>query len=87
MRDQADRVIRASEIGQYVYCAHAWWLGSVEDLPSAHEPEMAVGEAAHVRHGRAVRAWLWSRRLAYAALLLAVVVGVAWLISWLRGGN
>jgi hypothetical protein len=79
----SDRVIRASEIGRYVYCAHAWWLGSVQGLPSARKQEMAAGQAAHLRHGRGVRSSLWWRRLAYAALLLAAMVGVVWLVSWL----
>jgi len=80
-----DRVIRASEIGRYVYCAHAWWLGSVQGLPSTHQREMAAGEAAHVRHGREVRTSLWLSRLAYGVLLLAVVVGVVWLVGLLVG--
>jgi hypothetical protein len=79
------RIIRASEIGQYAYCAHAWWLGSVERLPSAHQQEMASGEATHLRHGQGVRRSLGLARLAYAVLLLAVVVGVVWLISGLTG--
>jgi len=74
-------VIRASEIGRYVYCAHAWWLGSVQGLPSSHRREMGTGEVAHRRHGRRVRTSLWLIRLAYAALLLAAVVGVVWLVS------
>jgi CRISPR/Cas system-associated exonuclease Cas4 (RecB family) len=76
-----ERVIRASEIGQYVYCARAWWLGSVRGLPSTHRREMAAGEAVHLRHGRGVRASLWLSRLAVAALLLAAVVGVVWLVG------
>jgi len=79
--DGRERVIRASEIGQYVYCAHAWWLGSVQGLPSVHGQEMATGEAMHLRHGWRVRASLWMNRLAYAALLLAAVVGIVWLFG------
>jgi hypothetical protein len=79
------RIIRASEIGQYAYCAHAWWLGSVEKLPSAHRQEMAVGEATHLHHGRGVRTSLGLVRLAYAVLALAMLVGVVWLISGLFG--
>jgi len=76
----SDRVIRASEIGRYVYCAHAWWLGSVQGAPSSHKREMDAGKAIHRRHGRGVRASLWLGRLAAAALLLAAVVGILWVI-------
>ena len=82
MSEGGDRVIRASEIGRYVYCARAWWLGSVQGLPSTHTREMATGKAAHLRHGRGVRTSLWLRRLAYGALLLAAVM---WLVSRLVG--
>jgi hypothetical protein len=84
-----ERVIRASEISQYVYCAHAWWLKSVEGLPSAHQQEMERGEAAHLRHGCKLRTSLWLRRLGYVALLLAALAGCIWLINisstWLGG--
>jgi hypothetical protein len=80
MNDQRDRVIRASEIGQYIYCAQAWWLGSIEGLPSSHQQEMAAGKATHRRHGWGVKTSLWLSRMAYAVLLLAVVIGIVWLI-------
>jgi len=83
--EQQERVIRASEIGRYAYCAHAWWLGSVQGLPSTHEPEMVAGEVAHLRHGQGVRVSLGLRRLAYLVLLLAAVVGAVWLVSRLIG--
>jgi len=79
--DPRDRVIRASEIGQYVYCAQAWWLGSVEGLPSSRQQEMAMGEAAHARHGRAVKASLWLNGLAYVVLALALIAGALWLLG------
>jgi hypothetical protein len=79
--DRTERVVRASEIGQYAYCAHAWWLGSVQGLPSSRQQEMAAGEVAHRRHGRGVRMSLWLGRLAYGVLLLAVVVGIVWLVG------
>lgn len=82
MSEGGDRVIRASEIGRYVYCARAWWMGSVQGLPSTHTREMAAGEAAHVRHGQGVKQSLWLNRLAYGALLLAAVVGIVWLVNW-----
>jgi len=84
-RGRDNRIIRASEIGQYAYCAHAWWLGNVEGLPSGHQREMAAGEATHQRHGKGVRTSLALTRMAYAVLLLAVVIGVVWLVSSLVG--
>jgi CRISPR/Cas system-associated exonuclease Cas4 (RecB family) len=78
-----DRVIRASEIGRYVYCAHAWWLGSVQGVPSSRQQEMAAGKVAHRRHGLGVKTALWLRRQAYLVLLLAVVIGVVELINWM----
>ncbi len=81
-----NRVIRASEIGRYVYCAHAWWLGSVQGLPSAHQREMAAGQATHLHHGRRVRTSLRLHRLAVALLLMAALVGAVWLAGRLVGG-
>jgi CRISPR/Cas system-associated exonuclease Cas4 (RecB family) len=66
------RVIRASEIGQYAYCAKAWWLGSVEGVAPSNTRELAQGERAHRQHGQ--RVWLASalRLVALVVLLLAL---------------
>lgn len=64
------RIIRASEIGQYRYCARAWWLGSVMGVPSANTRELSQGEAAHQQHGHVV--WL-SSALRVAAIGLALL--------------
>ena len=74
MADVRDRVIRASEIGQYIFCAQAWWLASVEGRPPANRRDLAAGEATHTRHGWGVRASLALRRLAYGVLVLAAVL-------------
>jgi len=79
----SERIIRASEVGQYAYCARAWWLGSVQGPPSSHQREMVVGEAVHLHHGKGTRGSLVLARLAYAVLLSAVVVGVVWVVSLL----
>lgn len=81
----SDRVIRASEIGRYAYCARAWWLGSIQGLPSTHWQEMAAGTVAHQRHGRGVRTSRWLSRLAWSALLLAAVTEIVWLVGRLIG--
>jgi len=74
-------VIRASEIGQYAYCARAWWLGSVVGAPTANADELASGAAVHRRHGRAV--WL-SRALFAMAMALAVLAFIVALGSFIR---
>jgi hypothetical protein len=72
--ERHDRIIRASEVGQYVYCAHAWWLARVENLPSAHLGAIETGKEVHRRHGRAVRMSLTLRRLGYTLLISALVL-------------
>ena len=71
---QPQRVIRASEIGQYLYCARAWWLANEQGVPSSNIQELAQGEAAHRQHGR--RVWFagFLRALALALVILAVVM-------------
>lgn len=72
--EQVDTIIRASEVGQYVYCAHAWWLARVDNLPSAHLEALDAGKEMHRRHGRGVRISLMLRRLGYALLISALVL-------------
>jgi hypothetical protein len=72
--DRHQRIIRASEVGEYAYCAHAWWLGRVEGLPSDHLEMMAAGQTTHRRHGQGVRLSMTLLRLAYAVLALAVTL-------------
>jgi CRISPR/Cas system-associated exonuclease Cas4 (RecB family) len=61
-------VIRASEVGEYVYCARAWWLRRVEGLEPAGGARRAVGIVQHTRYARLVR--LSSLLLLAAGLLL-----------------
>ena len=69
------RVIRASEIGQYKYCAKAWWLGSVMGVPSANTRALARGEAVHRQHGQTV--WLAAGLRWLAVGLIVLAVGAA----------
>jgi len=66
-------IIRASEIGEYVYCARAWWLRRVVGLQPAGRERREYGTALHRRHGRVVAE---SRALLFAAiaLVLAAIV-------------
>jgi CRISPR/Cas system-associated exonuclease Cas4 (RecB family) len=77
------RVIRASEIGQYEFCARAWWLGSVMGMPSTNTRELAEGEAAHRRHGRAV----WASRALVVLVVGLVLLALAVLLLGLIGAR
>ncbi|GIV85084.1 MAG: hypothetical protein KatS3mg052_2091 [Candidatus Roseilinea sp.] len=74
-------VIRASDIGQYAYCARAWWLISVVGAPSANAAELQRGAAMHRRHGRAM--WLSGVLVIVAAALagLALLILIAGIIA------
>jgi CRISPR/Cas system-associated exonuclease Cas4 (RecB family) len=64
------RLIRASEIGEYVYCRRAWWLGRVVGLEPAGRERRERGTALHARHGRSLQL---SNILLIAGLLLLVI--------------
>ena len=81
-----DRIIRASEIGQYEYCARAWWLGRVLGYRSHNVEEMTAGAEQHANHGQQVVSYHHWRRLAYFLLSLAIVVGLLFFWSLVRGG-
>jgi CRISPR/Cas system-associated exonuclease Cas4 (RecB family) len=63
-------IIRASEVGEYVYCARAWWLRRVVGLEPAGRERREQGTVLHRRHGRAVAG---SRALLLIGVTLAVV--------------
>ena len=78
------RTIRASELGEYMFCARAWWLkeivGETGDAKLTAR-RTAAGERGHEQHGRAVRAVQREARLVRALWLLAGAVLLAWLLT------
>jgi hypothetical protein len=77
--NEQDPILRASEIGQYAFCARAWWLGRVKGYRSVNVAAMRLGTIRHRRHGRAVEGYHLARRLAAALLVLAAIALLAWL--------
>jgi hypothetical protein len=71
-------IIRASEMGEYVYCARAWWLRRVAGLEPAGRERREYGTVLHHRHGRAVAG---SRALLFLSVLLAIVALALMLMS------
>ncbi len=66
-------IIRASEIGEYIYCARSWWLRRVEGLePEGHE-RRERGGMLHRRHGTAVAGSQLLLSLAGLLLLVGVL--------------
>lgn len=68
------RTIRASEIGEYVFCHRAWWLHQIQGVESANRDLMNAGTLHHQAHGHAV---IRSNVLQRAAVIFFVVALVA----------
>ena len=64
--------IRASEIGEYVYCARSWWYRRACGLePEGHE-RREFGTTLHRRHGQAVASSQFLLWLAAALLVISL---------------
>ncbi len=63
------RLIKASEIGAYVFCRRSWWLHQVAGAEPSGAARRARGTQRHLAHGRQV--WL-SQVLLVAGLILLV---------------
>ncbi|MDE3088451.1 MAG: hypothetical protein KGJ80_03555 [Chloroflexota bacterium] len=81
MSTSGKQIIRASEIGEYVFCHRAWWLHRVKGIASANREQMQAGAARHVAHGRAVQRADSLQRAALAFLILALVFATAFALA------
>ena len=71
------RVIRSSDIGNYLYCRRAWWYRK-QGFESENQAELASGTELHRVHGRKVLAsGLW-RTAGFLLLMLALVLLVSY---------
>jgi hypothetical protein len=70
--------VSASQVGQYAYCAHAWWLAVVEKHEPADLDVLERGTRAHERHGWQVSLARGLLRLALLMLAGAVLALLAW---------
>jgi hypothetical protein len=80
-------IIRASEIGQFVFCQRAWWLGAVQGYRPVNDAVLAAGTQAHARHGRSVAASQRWQQVGYVLLILGVLLGAVALCYLLGGGQ
>ena len=70
-------IIRASDIGNYLYCRRAWKYRREGD-ESANRAEMSAGTELHVRHGRSVILSSVTRALGFVFLLTAIILLVTY---------
>lgn len=67
------KIVRASEIGAYIYCQRAWWYQQ-QGYTSTNQVELALGSELHYQHGRRVVVSGCLRVVAYGLLLSALVL-------------
>ena len=68
-------IIRASEIGTYLYCRRAWWYRA-QGIESQNQAEMSSGTEFHMQHGRKVMAAGLLQVAGYVVLLTAIALMV-----------
>jgi CRISPR/Cas system-associated exonuclease Cas4 (RecB family) len=71
-------ILRASDIGTYLYCRRAWWYRK-EGVESENRAEMATGTELHRQHGRKVLAAGLLRTLSLFLFLIALTLLVVYL--------
>ena len=70
-------IIRASDIGNYLYCRRAWRYRR-DGVESANQAELAAGTELHRQHGRKTLSAILLRTLGLILLLAAIIVLVAY---------
>ncbi|QLQ05034.1 MAG: hypothetical protein HZY76_02270 [Anaerolineae bacterium] len=78
-------LIRASDIGQYLFCHRAWWLARIQQVPSSNLAEMAAGSAAHTRHGRQMKSAQRLQQIGVGLMIVAALLGLLLLWMLIRG--
>jgi CRISPR/Cas system-associated exonuclease Cas4 (RecB family) len=76
------RVIRASEIGEYLFCKRAWWL-RLQGMKSENRKALAAGTAEHEELARRVALTGCLRTAAFLLFLTAITaaaVGITVLV-------
>jgi hypothetical protein len=74
-------ILRASEIGEYVFCHRAWWLHRVRGIESANRAQMQAGAAQHTEHGRTVQRAGSLRRAAVILFAMALFFALAFVLA------
>jgi hypothetical protein len=76
-------LINASEVGEFVYCAKAWYLKRCGEIPQG--PHLDEGVTFHERHettvSQAVRLQKAGERLSLTGLLLLIALALIWFVT------
>lgn len=80
-----DDIIRASDVGEYVYCHRAWWLGRVQGVVNANRAALEAGAARHRAHGTRVRRAVWMQRAAWLLIGVAVLAAILLIVMRMLG--
>ncbi len=78
-------LIRASDIGQYLFCHRAWWLARIQQVPSTNLAEMAAGSAAHAQHGQEMKSTQRLQQIGVILIVVAALLGLVVLWTLIRG--
>jgi CRISPR/Cas system-associated exonuclease Cas4 (RecB family) len=68
-----ERWIKASEIGEYLYCQRAWWY-RLQGFSSANVQELEQGTEHHLQHSRGLSRAAWYRTLAFLIIVTAIAM-------------
>ena len=75
--------VRASGMGEYVFCARAWWLRREGVRPTRGGESRAAGTRWHESHGRSVARAKRLRIVAVVCVYLALALGLlALYLEW-----
>ncbi|MFZ3070416.1 MAG: hypothetical protein WA110_04760 [Anaerolineaceae bacterium] len=69
------RTLRASELGNFLYCQRSWWYQR-QGLKSENQLEMGDGIDFHRMHAREVKLTVKYKVVAIVLLLLAVLLAL-----------
>jgi type IV secretory pathway TrbF-like protein len=85
--EKSDRrdFVRASGMGEYSFCARAWWLRREGVTPTRGGEARAAGTRWHEAHGRAVSRARRLRAVAFVCVYLALALAALMLYRWLTG--
>jgi CRISPR/Cas system-associated exonuclease Cas4 (RecB family) len=74
------KVIRASEIGTYLFCKRAWWY-QLQGFSSENKAELTGGSEIHQQHGKVVAISSLLKILAIISFMLAILTAAIWFIQ------